>query len=714
MASFPNYAQNNYFQTQISLNDFEIIKELGRGQHGSVYKVKYIKTGMLFALKTINQSYFKNEEREIDFLREKQILYDLTAKNYKHVVKLYADFQDNNSRYLVMEMVDGTSLCNLKGNPQNGYIEEKLIINILMQLLETLVYLHDVCFIIHRDIKPDNIILEKNGNVKLLDFGLSAYLSNQNQKLVSNRSLKGELRFVPREIIFSPAPLNYDYKVDVFSLGFTIYSLMNPTNIEKKYNLPQITVGKYGQDIRRYDSNIINNFYSPWLIEFVEKLYENDQAKRPTAAYALKLLKEQLSKPNPNNNVKLKKMNSEINNLNVFFKMDNINNQIYNKVQNNNTSKSQSIESNNNMNKINNPMAGVNFGGGSEVNTSKSEVEIFLNPNMGKENKIKSSMKCVLYILFKLDDMYLIRAQYQSIFNNCRTNYSQFVMFSFYQILNNLQQLEQGQIKLPSYDQAVNNFITHIFNNNNSGVSGARPMILFYMLTNCFRNEFQQNFKDIYPNKIYDLVIQNNYCFYNCLLPMNSRIIYNAVSDKILSFKDRFRGPFVDNFYFLLILLSKCPQCGSLFGISEFEIGQFLPLDVPNPENNISDLINNFFSPILLAGNNNCKNCGCKGKKLRQKYCLNLPKYLFLEFEERNKIFFNEKIAVPFFNGQFCYYQFCSCIYKSRINDTSTFNAVVKSGNGYCYYSNDQVKFLPATPINLENPSLAVYKLITS
>ena len=333
---------------------------------------------------------------------------------------------------------------------------------------------------------------------------------------------------------------------------------------------------------------------------------------------------------------------------------------------------------------------------------------------MGKENKIKSSMKCVLYILFKLDDMYLIRAQYQSIFNNCRTNYSQFVMFSFYQILNNLQQLEQGQIKLPSYDQAVNNFITHIFNNNNSGVSGARPMILFYMLTNCFRNEFQQNFKDIYPNKIYDLVIQNNYCFYNCLLPMNSPIIYKAVSDKILSFKDRFRGPFVDNFYFLLILLSKCPQCGSLFGISEFEIGQFLPLDVPNPENNISDLINNFFSPILLAGNNNCKNCGCQGKKLRQKYCLNLPKYLFLEFEERNKIFFNEKIAVPFFNGQFCYYQFCSCIYKSRINDTSTFNAVVKSGNGYCYYSNDQVNFLPATPINLENPSLAVYKLITS
>ena len=710
MAFLPNNIQNNFFQTPMSINDFEVQEVKGHGKFGSVSKVIYKKTGMIFALKIIK----KNEETEIDFLREKQILYDLTKKNYKHVVKLYAHFEDYNNRYLVMEFVDGTTLKVLKGNPPNGYVAQELVINILMQLLEALVYLHDECHVIHRDIKPDNIILEKNGNIKLLDFGLSAYLSNPDPHLVSNRSLKGALHFAPEEIIFAPQPLNYDYKIDVFSLGFTIYSLMNPSGVGKKYNLPQITTGKYGQDLTRYDSNIINNFYSPWLIEFVEKLYENNQAKRPTAAFALKSLKEQLSKPNPNNNVKLKRMNSEINNVNVFINRNNINNQIYNKVQNNNISISQSIESNNNMNKINNPMAGVNFGGGSEVNTSKSEVEIFLNPNMGKENKIKSSMKCVLYILFKLDDMYLIRAQYQSIFNNCRTNYSQFVMFSFYQILNNLQQLEQGQIKLPSYDQAVNNFITHIFNNNNSGVSGARPMILFYMLTNCFRNEFQQNFKDIYPNKIYDLVIQNNYCFYNCLLPMNSPIIYKAVSDKILSFKDRFRGPFVDNFYFLLILLSKCPQCGSLFGISEFEIGQFLPLDVPNPENNISDLINNFFSPILLAGNNNCKNCGCQGKKLRQKYCLNLPKYLFLEFEERNKIFFNEKIAVPFFNGQFCYYQFCSCIYKSRINDTSTFNAVVKSGNGYCYYSNDQVNFLPATPINLENPSLAVYKLITS
>jgi len=207
-----NNTLNNFFQTPMSINDFEVKEVKGHGKFGSVSKVIYKKTGMIFALKIIN----KIEETEIDFLREKQILYDLTKKNYKHVVKLYAHFEDYNNRYLVMEIVDGTNLRDLRGNHPNGYVDQKLVINILIQLLETLVYLHDDCHVFHRDIKPDNIILEKNGNIKLLDFGLSAYLSNPNPKLVSNRSLKGALQFAPEEIIFAPQPLNYDYKIDFF------------------------------------------------------------------------------------------------------------------------------------------------------------------------------------------------------------------------------------------------------------------------------------------------------------------------------------------------------------------------------------------------------------------------------------------------------------------------------------------------------------------
>ena len=109
---------------------------------------------------------------------------------------MYADFEDDNYRYLVMEFIEGTYLHELKGNIQNrGYIDQNLVINIITQLLETLEYLHDTCHIIHRNIKPDNIIIEKNNNIKLINFGLSAYLMNPNKQLVSNKSLKINKKF---------------------------------------------------------------------------------------------------------------------------------------------------------------------------------------------------------------------------------------------------------------------------------------------------------------------------------------------------------------------------------------------------------------------------------------------------------------------------------------------------------------------------------------
>jgi len=310
-----NFGNNHFFKMPISVNDFVFMKQLGKGFHGCVYQVQYKNTGMIYALKCQEQSYFVSQVEETDYLREKQILYDLTNQNYQHIVKLYADFEDNKYRYLVMELLEGTYLHELKGNALNrGYVDQNLVINIITQLLEILKYLHDTCHIIHRDIKPDNIIMEKNGNIKLMDFGLSAYIIHPNKILVSNKSVKAARRFAPPEIILYPPPINYDYKIDVFSLGFTIYSLMNPCE-GKKYNLPEETHGEPG-NIRRIETNIINNFYQPWLLEFVSLLYCNDPAKRPTAAKSLGFLKQLLTNPNMvaiYNQLKLNKRNNATN-----------------------------------------------------------------------------------------------------------------------------------------------------------------------------------------------------------------------------------------------------------------------------------------------------------------------------------------------------------------------------------------------------------------
>ena len=295
-ANFHQNQANNNFQMPISVNDFDILETLGKGAHSVVSKVRYKKTGNIYAIKTLDQKIFQNNEKRIDFLREKEILYELTQKNHPHIVKLYADFQDDNYIYLVFEYIEGISLDRLKGSEQNkGYLDQNLVINIITQLLETLKYLHETCYIMHRNIQPDNIILEKDNNIKLIGFGLSTYLVNENKVLVSNKSFKGAVKYVAPEILFHQESRDYDYKIDIFALGFTIYSLMNPSSIGKP-NLPLITENKPGQGIVRHENTLINPFYNDWLKDFVKMLYEDKKEKRLSAAQALEVLKILLKK----------------------------------------------------------------------------------------------------------------------------------------------------------------------------------------------------------------------------------------------------------------------------------------------------------------------------------------------------------------------------------------------------------------------------------
>ena len=308
--------------------------------------------------------------------------------------------------------------------------------------------------------------------------------------------------------------------------------------------------------------------------------------------------------------------------------------------------------------------------------------------------------------------MNFIRSQLNQLFYNPQSNYSNLVLYSFNQMMNSLQQLENKQINNIYYDQFINNFITIIFNNNNSGISGARPIILFYMMSTICRKECQQNFKNIYQNNIYDYIIQNNFYDFNIILNMNNQNIYKSISNKIFEIKNKYTGIFVDNFYFLLLYLTKCAQCGNPFGIHGYNICSFFQLNVPNQINNIKELIDDDFTPKPGTGNYNCKKCGCQRNKLVHKYCLNLPNYLFFELEDKNKIFFSDQISVPLYNGQYYNYQFYACIFKRKINDISSFAAVLKVGNAYFLYSDDRIDPYSSN-IALDCPSLALYKRIS-
>ena len=703
----------HFFRKPISMNDFQILCQIGKGYFGAVYKVKYNINGQIYALKRYEKAKAK-KEHEIDYYREKTILYDLTRRGYPTIVKLYADFEDNTTKNLVMEYVEGITLRKKRGN-NNGYVPQNEVINILSQLLQTIDFLHTKCRIIHRDIKPDNIMIQLNNQIKLLDFGISVYIENPDNLLACHKSVKGELHYVPPEMIFSGFPLNYDQRMDIFSLGFTMYSFMNPSNNEDEINLPQITEKK-NKSITRKDVYIKNTAYEPWLIDFVESLYCKDQNKRPMAAEALNLLQQFQTNPNCThifNNLKNKNRENNINNMNVLFSRRDSSNVINNIHKFNTSVPNQMSSSAQQINNFPNTAMPIQRMNTSIVPTLNRVEPIFLTNDMGQEISILSSMKSLLQVLYHLDGMSFIQAQILSLFIDTRIDYSKYFIHSFQQMLNNVHPKNCNQIQINQvyYTQIVNDFIRKVFIYNNSGISGTRPIILFYMITSIIKENFLQYFNS-YQNKLLDYIIYNNFIPLNNIIPMTTNPkIYNQISKLIYEFKNNFKGPLVDNFYFFILIVSRCSICNNILGIRTRAV-QFLQLDVPNPQNNITDLINNYFSNNVTE-NKYCDNCKLNRQKMKRLYCLNLPNYLILELEDKNSVNFNSNIMLPLFDGTMCSYQYESCIYKLKINNITDFVAVFRSGNNYFFYSDDKIVPYNQAYMNLQCPSLAIYQKIS-
>ena len=208
------------------VNEFEFIEKMMADHSGEIYKCKHKSTNTFFVIRRYSESLFNSMEAEIDYLREKVILFDITKKNSKNIPKLYNTFEDNSYRYFLMDYFQGKNLKQLVEGKKD--IEENIIIHILKEMLKILSFLHDECHVIHRNIKPSSIIIDENNNIKLIGFHLSAYLENQRRILVCGKSAKGAKDYVAPEILFgSNLKLEYDYKCDVFSLGYAIYYLMN-------------------------------------------------------------------------------------------------------------------------------------------------------------------------------------------------------------------------------------------------------------------------------------------------------------------------------------------------------------------------------------------------------------------------------------------------------------------------------------------------------
>ena len=250
------------------LSDFQIKRKLGEGNFGSVSLVESKITNKVYALKEIRGDYYDNEAQRLEVEREIKLLENL---NHPHVIKYFTSFMENGNFYIVTEYINGGSLENLYNEvrKEGKYIREKLIWDFLIQALSGLVYLHEDKKIIHRDIKPDNLLLDKENGLKISDFGVSAINKQDADELTKCHGTRiGPISFMSPEMTQGGT---FEFKNDIYMLGLTFYFILtgklpevktrnifdNSINILKKKDSMEIIPEVYSKDIKNYIDKLL-------------------------------------------------------------------------------------------------------------------------------------------------------------------------------------------------------------------------------------------------------------------------------------------------------------------------------------------------------------------------------------------------------------------------------------------------------------------------
>uniref|UniRef100_A0ACD5ZXI2 Uncharacterized protein n=1 Tax=Avena sativa TaxID=4498 RepID=A0ACD5ZXI2_AVESA len=158
---------NGKFKDRTSIEDFEIIKPISRGAFGRVFLAKKRVTGDLFAIKVLKKADMIRKNAVESILAERDIL--ISVRN-PFVVRFFYSFTCRENLYLVMEYLNGGDLYSLLRGL--GCLDEDMARTYIAELVLALEYLHSLN-VIHRDLKPDNLLISRDGHIKLTDFGLS-------------------------------------------------------------------------------------------------------------------------------------------------------------------------------------------------------------------------------------------------------------------------------------------------------------------------------------------------------------------------------------------------------------------------------------------------------------------------------------------------------------------------------------------------------------
>ena len=258
------------------LGPYEILTELGAGGMGQVYRARDTRLGRHVAIKVLPPGTAADSASRERFEREARTV---SALSHPNVCPLFDVGEQDGTSYLVMECLDGESLASLLGREA---LSLDRVLGIASQIAGGLAHAH-AAGVIHRDLKPGNVMVLPDGTVKILDFGLARKLVGDSDLTVANLSeagvIAGTVAYMsPEQTLGSPI----DHRSDIFSLGVVIYEMLTgrrPFDGPSAFAMMQRVVNEMptpADDGR------------PWVpaavARFVERMMAKSPDARPTSA----------------------------------------------------------------------------------------------------------------------------------------------------------------------------------------------------------------------------------------------------------------------------------------------------------------------------------------------------------------------------------------------------------------------------------------------
>ena len=251
------------------VNDrYQIIKSIGEGGMANVYLAYDTILDRNVAVKVLRGDLATDEKFVRRFQREA-----LSASSLSHpnIVEVYDVGEDNGQYYIVMEYIEGKQLKQLL--KKRGKLTLSEVIDIMLQISDGMSVAHDA-YIIHRDIKPQNIMIQDNGMVKITDFGIAMAMNST--QLTQTNSVMGSVHYLPPEQASGKSPT---LQSDIYSMGILMYELLTGNLPYKGDNAVEIALKHLKEPIPSIREEL------PEIPQSVENIIIKATAKNPKNRY---------------------------------------------------------------------------------------------------------------------------------------------------------------------------------------------------------------------------------------------------------------------------------------------------------------------------------------------------------------------------------------------------------------------------------------------